>query len=121
VRRPDPVIGGTGGGGSLQWPGPHQAADEARLRYQYQNAPPASKDNVHIVTPRADKPFSLGGGWSVAARADLPTLYTQTPSRDNLDGHFHFGMVDVLLQALFIKTERADFAWELKPSRRAAA
>jgi hypothetical protein len=49
----------------------------------------------------------------VAARADLPMFYTQTRNSDNPDGHFHFGMGDVLLQTLFIKTESADFAWAL--------
>jgi hypothetical protein len=83
------------------------------LRYQYQNAPPASNDNVHILTPRADKPFPLGGGWSVATRVDLPMFHTQTVNPDNPDGGYSFGMGDVLLQALFIKTESPDFAWAI--------
>jgi hypothetical protein len=81
------------------------------LRYQYQNAPPATNDNVHIVTPRADKPFPLGGGWSLSGRVDLPLFVTEIVNPDNPGGARHSGMGDVLLQGLLIKAESKDFAW----------
>src|SRR5262245_28663909 len=59
------------------------------LRYQYQNAPPSKNDNVHIFTPRADKPFVLGGGWSFATRIDLPLFVTETVNPDNPNGNQH--------------------------------
>src|SRR5262245_27872806 len=81
------------------------------LRYQYQNAPPATNDNVHIITPRADKPSPLGGGWSLATRIDVPLFVTDVINPDNPGGGQHFGLGDVLVQGLLIKTESKDFAW----------
>lgn len=42
------------------------------LRYQYQNLPPSSNDDAHIITLRADKPFILAPGWSLASHIDAP-------------------------------------------------
>ncbi len=81
------------------------------LRYQFQNAPAAKNDNVHIFTPRADKPFSLGSGWTLATRIDLPLFVTDVVNPDNPAGQDHFGMGDVLIQGLLIKTESKSFAW----------
>ena len=52
------------------------------LRYQYQNLPPSSDDNAHIFTLRADKPFVLAPGWSLATRLDVPLFLTEAVSRD---------------------------------------
>ena len=57
------------------------------LRYQYQNLPPDDHDNAHIFTPRADKPFVLAPGWSLATRIDLPLFLTDAVSPDNPGGH----------------------------------
>lgn len=81
------------------------------VRYQYQNAPPTANDNVHIITPRADKPFPLGGGWTLGMRIDLPMFVTEVVNPDNPGGSQHFGMGDVLIQGLLIKAESKDFAW----------
>jgi hypothetical protein len=81
------------------------------FRYQYQNAGPHSNDNVHIITPRADKPFILAPGWSLAARVDMPLFITDTLSRDNLDGDTESGFGDFLLQGLLINTVNERFAW----------
>jgi hypothetical protein len=57
------------------------------FRYQYQNLPPDDYDNAHIFTPRADKPFVLAPGWSLATRIDLPLFITDAVSPDNPGGH----------------------------------
>lgn len=74
------------------------------IRYQYQNLAPSENDNANIVTLRADKPFVLGDGWSVATRFDMPLFFTDALSADNADGNTEFGMSDLLAQALVIKT-----------------
>src|SRR5262245_40168158 len=58
--------------------------------YQYQNVGPHTNDNVHIITPRADKPFILAPGWSLAARIDIPLFITDVLSKDNRDGDYEF-------------------------------
>jgi hypothetical protein len=75
------------------------------LRYQYQNLPPDTNDNSHIFTMRADKPFTLGGGWQLSTRVDIPLVLTDAP-----DGGNTFGLGDMLMQGLFIKPLDARWA-----------
>jgi hypothetical protein len=81
------------------------------LRYQYQNLPPSKDDNAHIFTLRADKPFVLAPGWSLATRLDLPLFVTEAVSRDNPRGAYQFGQGDLLVQGLLINAPTHDFAW----------
>jgi hypothetical protein len=81
------------------------------FRYQYQNLPPDENDNVHIFTPRADKPFVLAPHWSLATRIDLPLFLTEALSPDNLDGDYEFGLGDLLLQGLLLNALSQRFAW----------
>jgi hypothetical protein len=81
------------------------------LRYQYQNAPPGDHDNVHIITPRVDKPFVLAPAWSLATRLDLPLFITDGVSADNQDGDYTFGLGDLLIQALLINAPTPRFGW----------
>ena len=81
------------------------------LRYQYQNLPPSRDDNAHIITLRADKPFVLAPGWTLAARLDVPLFITEVVSRDNPRGVYQFGPGDLLVQGLLINALTADFAW----------
>jgi hypothetical protein len=74
------------------------------FRYQYQNAGPHTHDNVHVITPRADKPFTLAPGWSFSARIDMPLFITDVLSKDNRNGNYEFGLGDSLLQGLLIHT-----------------
>jgi hypothetical protein len=80
------------------------------LRYQYQNLPPDDHDNAHIFTPRADKPFVLAPGVSLATRLDLPLFLTDAVSPDNPGGAYVFGIGDMLLQGLLIYTPSKRFA-----------
>lgn len=104
--------------------GPAQAEDEpyngqdptrpvtrVDLRYQYQNAPPPTRDDVGIVTLRADKGFGLGKGWTLAMRVDAPFISNEFVTRDNLHGERHTGAGDLLVQGLLIKAESPSFAW----------
>jgi hypothetical protein len=81
------------------------------LRYQYQNLPPSHDDNAHIFTLRADKPFVLAPGWSLATRLDVPLFLTDAVSRDNPKGAYQFGQGDLLVQGLLINAPSPDFAW----------
>jgi hypothetical protein len=80
------------------------------FRYQYQNLPPDDHDNAHIITPRADKPFVLAPGWSLATRIDLPLFITDAVSPDNPGGAYLFGIGDMLVQGLLINTLSKRFA-----------
>jgi hypothetical protein len=80
------------------------------VRYQYQNLPPEDHDNAHIFTPRADKPFVLAPGVSLATRLDLPLFLTDAVSPDNPGGASLFGVGDMLLQGLLIDTPSQRFA-----------
>jgi hypothetical protein len=81
------------------------------FRYQYLNLPPSSDDNAHIFTLRADKPFVLAPGWSLATRLDVPLFLTEAVSRDNLRGVYQFGQGDLLMQGLLINSPTSEFAW----------
>lgn len=81
------------------------------LRYQYQETPAAVDHNEHIITPRVDKPFVLGHGWTFATRLDVPLMASDVVSGDNMGGKYQFGLADVLVQALLIKTVSKTFAW----------
>ena len=80
------------------------------FRYQYQNLPPDDHDNAHIITPRADKPFVLAPGLSLATRIDLPLFITDAVSPDNPGGASLFGIGDMLLQGLLIYSPSKRFA-----------
>ncbi|SBW10456.1 conserved exported hypothetical protein [uncultured delta proteobacterium] len=83
------------------------------LRYEYQNSPhlSGSKDDAHIVTVRMDKPFDLGPRWKLATRLDLPLMFTDRVSKDNTQGNTHFGVSDVLAQAMLVNIASERFAW----------
>jgi len=81
------------------------------VRYQYQNAPAATSDNLQIITLRADKGFDLGRGWTLATRVDAPMLSSELASRDNPRAEPHFGAGDLLVQGLLIKAGSYSFAW----------
>lgn len=81
------------------------------IRYEYQNNPGSRNDDMHVVTLRVDKPFELGEKWKLATRFDLPLAVTNQISRDNPDGANHFGLSDVLVQALLVNTPTERFAW----------
>ena len=51
---------------------------------------------------RVNRPFSLGDGWKIGTRLDLPFVLTDKPSKDNPSGKDTFGLGDVLLQAVLI-------------------
>ena len=83
------------------------------IRYEYQNSPflEGSHDDAHIITFRLDKPFKLSSQWQIAARLDLPVMFTDRTSKDNTQGNTHFGLSDILAQALVVHTPSPDFAW----------
>lgn len=83
------------------------------IRYEFQNSPflEGSRDDTHVVTFRVDKPFELASGWMLATRVDVPVMFTDRVSKDNTRGNTHFGLSDVLAQALLVHTPAPDFAW----------
>lgn len=81
------------------------------IRYKFQNAPGSRNDDIHTVTLRVDKPFELSPTWKIATRFDLPLTATNIPSRDNPGGSMHYGVSDVLAQALVVHTPTENFAW----------
>jgi hypothetical protein len=89
---------------------PHANIARLDIRYQYQNLSPDDHDNAHIFTPRADKPFVLAPGVSLATRIDLPLFLTDAVSLDNPGGADVFGVGDLLLQGLLIYTSSQRFA-----------
>ncbi len=84
------------------------------IRYEYMNNPgPRDHDDTHVVTLRVDKPFELSPHWLLATRIDLPFSFTNRISRDNPAGDTHFGMSDVLVQAMIINIVNKRFGWAL--------
>lgn len=81
------------------------------IRYEYQNAPGSKNDNLNIATFRVDKPFPLSEKWILATRFDLPMMLNDQKSRDNPGGAHHFGVGDVLAQAMLVHTPSTHFAW----------
>ena len=83
------------------------------LRYEYQNSPhlSESKDDAHIVTIRMDKPFDISPRWKLATRLDLPVMFTDRISKDNTQGNTHFGLSDILAQAMLVNIPTERFAW----------
>lgn len=79
------------------------------LRIKYQDLsdldlPPFRDQDLRawIFTLRADKPFPLGGGYTLSTRVDVPLIVNNVPSLDNLDGDTEFGIADSLVQLLLI-------------------
>jgi hypothetical protein len=58
--------------------------------------------DAEILTLRADRPVTLGGGWQLSTRIDLPIVRNGVPSGDNPNGDYETGFSDILMQALFI-------------------
>ncbi len=83
------------------------------LRYQYENTPVpgGENDDAHIITLRMDRPFDIAPQWKLALRFDLPLMITDKISDDNRAGNFHFGLSDVLAQALLVNVYNERFAW----------
>lgn len=83
------------------------------IRYEYQNSPflKGSHDDTHIFTFRVDKPLELSPRWLLATRIDVPVMFTDRMSTDNTRGNTHFGLSDMLAQALIVHTPGPDFAW----------
>ncbi len=83
------------------------------VRYQYLNAPLANSDHddEHIVIFRVDKPFELAQHWKLATRVDLPVMFSNRRSNDNLAGDTHFGLSDALAQVMLVNTLTPRVAW----------
>jgi hypothetical protein len=88
---------------------PTRPVTRVDLRIKYQDLPdldlPQFDDSdIHAwtFTLRADKPFSLGNGWALSTRFDLPVIVNNIPSLDNTDGSTDFGLSDSLIQLLAI-------------------
>ena len=77
-------------------------------RYQYQQ--PDSGLDTNILTLRTDWPFALAEEWKLSTRLDLPLVYSDVPSSDNLNGDYEFGLGSVLAQALLIHPLDAEVA-----------
>lgn len=54
-------------------------------------------------TLRYTRPQPIGQGWQVNLRADLPFALNSGVTPDNPYGYEHFGLGDVLLQAVFVR------------------
>ncbi len=79
---------------------------------------PHNHDDSHIVTLRVDKPVELSPKWLLATRLDLPLMFTNRQSEDNKSGNLHFGLSDVLAQALLVNMPTEKFAWAVGAPRR---
>lgn len=55
------------------------------------------------TTLRYARPQPIGGGWTVNLRADLPVVRNDEVTTDNPNGDHHFGLGDVLVQAVFVR------------------
>lgn len=70
------------------------------LRLKYQDN--VGETDTELLTLRVDKPFKLGGGWTLNARADVPFLRTDEIEMGALTGAHDAGLSDMLVQALLI-------------------
>ena len=70
------------------------------FRYEFE----AKADDVwqDTFTLRVNRPFSLGEGWKIGTRLDIPFVLTNKSSSDNPDGKGTLGFGDVLIQAVLI-------------------
>lgn len=71
---------------------------DVRLKYQDQ---PQGLD-AETLTLRVDKPFVLGGGWSLSTRGDIPVIRNKAFTPQDPDGDHKVGLGDILTQALLI-------------------
>ncbi len=99
-------------------PPPNTGEDETRpltrfdLKYQYQNQAGSDHDNANIITLRADKPFVLSQDWQLATRSDLTLYALDAVGADNPAGDTHFGLGDMLVQALLVHAPSSSrFGW----------
>ena len=72
---------------------------DTRLNFQ---VTPTERNSTTFIL-RADKPYVLGDGWTLALRADAPSIYNNVPSSSNPNGAYGAGFGDALAQALLIK------------------
>ncbi len=71
------------------------------LRLKYQEIEGGEFHNT-VATARADVPFTLGGGWQLSLRVDVPYGWSNVPSSDNPDAEARNGLTDTLVQGLLI-------------------
>jgi hypothetical protein len=88
-----------------------------QLRYQYQTAPGSGSEKgtmrdvtTDTVTPRADQRFDLSPQWTLALRADLPTVAKNPISSGNPTGSYEYGIGDADLQATIVRSFDARWA-----------
>jgi len=72
------------------------------LRMGYTHTP--ADRNSFPLTLRTDMPFTLGNGWKLGTRFDLPFVFNNVARTDNPTGEYRLGRMDLLAQALLIKT-----------------
>jgi hypothetical protein len=70
------------------------------LRYQFEEKDGDVWQDLFIL--RVNRPFTLGDGWEIGTRLDLPFALTNKSSGDNPSGATTFGFGDLLLQAALI-------------------
>jgi hypothetical protein len=87
---------------------PTQPVTRVDIRAKFIDQPGGHESEV--LTLRADRPFSLGGGWKLSTRFDLPFMGNDTLSPDNPNADYEFGLSDMLIQALFITPPKGKWA-----------
>jgi hypothetical protein len=70
------------------------------FRYQFEEKDGDVWQDLFIL--RVNRPFTLGNGWEIGTRLDLPFTLTNKSSGDNPSGATTFGFGDLLLQAALI-------------------
>ena len=70
------------------------------FRYQFEEKDGDTRQDLFIL--RVNRPFTLGNGWEIGTRLDLPFVLTNKSSGDNPSGATTFGLGDLLLQAALI-------------------
>lgn len=83
------------------------------IRYEYINAAllESGHDDSHVITFRVDKPFDIAPKWKIATRFDVPVMFTDRRSLDNIYGATQFGLSDILAQVLLVNTYSERYAW----------
>lgn len=79
------------------------------VRAQYEDI--SAGVEAETLTLRLDKPFSLGSGWKLSSRIDVPLQVNDVPGVDNPAGKTDFGLSDVLIQALVIAPSHGNWTY----------
>ena len=79
------------------------------VRVQYEDLPAGLE--AETLTLRLDKPFTLGNGWKLSSRIDVPLQLNDVPGVDNPAGKTEFGLSDVLMQALVIAPPHGNWTY----------